>query len=346
MTRKTLTCTAGMVSALALCAGMASAKTTLTFAQYGPDRGWQAEVLKDFAAQIEEETGGEVTVRITYGGALVATRDVLRGVSDGVADMGTAIGVYTPAELFNFRVGDLPIGSVDPWVGMSAMMELTDTNETVKGEFDAQNTVFLADFTTTEVVLSCTEPVDSLDDFQGMKMRANPPHSLAFEAFGAVPVSVAITDVYQSLDRGLITCAQTYLPTIIPYRQYEVAKHVTTLDFGQNLAYGVVMNRRSFERLTPEQQDVVRQAGMDLAVESARLSIEDLDKTREALQSEHGVTFHELSDEDHQKLVEAGQITIDAFLEKGDPAVLEQFKTLNQKYSDMLAEKGYPWVSN
>ena len=247
MTRKTLKCTAGMVSALALCAGMASAKTTLTFAQYGPDRGWQAEVLKDFAAQIEEETGGEVTVRITYGGALVATRDVLRGVSDGVADMGTAIGVYTPAELFNFRVGDLPIGSVDPWVGMSAMMELTDTNETVKGEFDAQNTVFLADFTTTEVVLSCTEPVDSLDDFQGMKMRANPPHSLAFEAFGAVPVSVAITDVYQSLDRGLITCAQTYLPTIIPYRQYEVAKHVTTLDFGQNLAFGLA-GAPGFER--------------------------------------------------------------------------------------------------
>ena len=103
---------------------------------------------------------------------------------------------------------------------------------------------------------------------------------------------------------------------------------------------------KSLERLSPEHQEVIWQAGRDLALSSARHSIEDLEQTRETLQNEHGVTFHTLSEEDHGKLVEAGQITLDAFLEKGDPAVLEQFKALQAKYSAELAEKGYPWVTN
>jgi TRAP-type C4-dicarboxylate transport system substrate-binding protein len=331
---------AGVLSASAV---LANAKT-LNFAQYGPDRGFQAEIVKQFAEDVKAATDGEVDVRITFGGALIDTRDVLRGVSDGVADLGSFIAVYTPAELFNFRVGDLPIGNVDPWIGASAMQELYETNDVIKGEFDKQNTILISNFTTTEVVLSCTEPVDSLDKFQGMKMRANPPHSLAFEKFGAAPVSVAITDVYQSLDRGVITCAQTYIPTIIPYRQYEVAKHVTTLDFGQNLAFGVVMNKRSFDGLTPEQQAAIKEAGRKLTEAYARESINTIAQSRAELEKEHGVTFHTLSPEDHKRLVDAGQVTVDAFLEKGDQGVLDQFIALEEKYESTLDEKGYPWA--
>ncbi|WP_372084115.1 C4-dicarboxylate TRAP transporter substrate-binding protein [Tistrella mobilis] len=336
--------TAGFTLAAFNLAAPAAAGQTLTYSEYGTERGVQGIVLAKFADQLREATDGELNVRITYGAALIALRDVLRGVGDGVADMGTVVGVSTPAELFNFRVGDLPMGSSDPWVGMKVMQELAATNPTIKREFADQNVRLIANFTTTPVVLICTSPVTGLADLKGRKVRANPPHSLAFEAFGAIPVSVAFTDVYQSLDRGLIDCAQTYVNAIIPFRHFEVAKHVTILDFGQNLAFGVVMNERSFRRLPAERQAALLKAADALSTAGARLNIETIASARAELESSHGVIFHTLSPEDHARLLEAGKITVDAFLEKGDPAVLDQFKALQAKYQAELATEGYPWT--
>ncbi|MEN2977630.1 C4-dicarboxylate TRAP transporter substrate-binding protein (plasmid) [Tistrella bauzanensis] len=332
------------VLALGLPAREAAARTSLSLTQYGPDRGWQADLLKAYAERVREASGGELDIRITFGGALIAAKDVLRGVGDGVADLGSFIAVYTPAELFNYRVGDLPVGSTDPWVGNASMMELARTNPVVKGEFDAQNTVLLANSTATEVVLICKEPLTALDQLDGMKLRANPPHSLAFETFGAVMVSVTTPDVYQALDRGLIACAQTYVPTILPYRQYEVAPHVTMLDFGQNLAFGLVMNKRKFERLTPALQQVLVQAGEAYSVDYARHSLESFNQIKTELASDHGVTFHTLSDADHDRLTAAGQDTVEAFLDRGDPGVLQQFQALQKTYTAELQADGYPWA--
>ncbi|WP_372044791.1 C4-dicarboxylate TRAP transporter substrate-binding protein [Tistrella bauzanensis] len=334
-----------LASALpALAVPAAAAGQTLTYSDYGTERGVQGIALTKFAEQLQDMTDGDLKLRITFGGALIALRDVLRGVGDGVADMGTVVAVSTPIELFNFRVGDLPMGSSDPWVGMKVMQELAATNETIKREFAAQNVRLIANFTTTAVVLICTEPVKTLADLNGRKVRANPPHSLAFEAFGAIPVSVAFTDVYQSLDRGLIDCAQTYIPAIIPFRHFEVAKHVTILDFGQNLGFGAVMNERSFQRLPADRQATLLKAASDLATASARLNVETTASARTQLEAAYGVTFHALSADDHARLLDAGKITVDAFLDKGDPAVLEQFQALQATYQAEFEREGYPWA--
>ena len=89
----------------------ASAETVLRFSHFGPERGYRAETLHIFGKEIADKTGGELQVQFTFGGALLSGKNTLRGVADGVADMGTVVGVYTPAELYNYRVGDLPIGT-------------------------------------------------------------------------------------------------------------------------------------------------------------------------------------------------------------------------------------------
>ncbi|WP_372052723.1 C4-dicarboxylate TRAP transporter substrate-binding protein (plasmid) [Tistrella mobilis] len=331
--------TAGLALATPAMAGQ-----TLTYSEYGPERAILGTTLNKFAQDLRDATDGDLTVRITYGGALIALRDVLRGLGDGVADMGTVVAVSTPVELFNFRVGDLPMGSSDPWVGMKVMQELAATNPTIRREFADQNLRLIANFTTTAVVLICTEPLKTLADLKGRKVRSNPPHSFAFEHFGAISTSVAFTDVYQSLDRGLIDCAQTYIPSIIPYRHFEVAKHVTLLDFGQNLGLATAINERRFQRLTADQQAKLLDAADRLSVNTARLNIDTIASARAQLENSYGVTFHTLSPEDHARLLDAGKITVDAFLEKGDPAVLDQFMALQAKYRAELETEGYPWT--
>lgn len=328
--------------ALAGTAGLAEAKT-LSYSEYGPEHSSLGPNLKIFAEDVARATDGALKVQTTFGGALIAVRDVLRGVGDGVADMGSIVAVMTPSELFNFRVGDLPIGNSDPWVGMSVMQELAATNDTIKGEFAAQNVKLIANFTTTEVVLICSKPVASLDDLKGLKIRSNPPHSLALKAFGAIPVSMGFPEVYQALDRGLITCAQTYVTAIMPYRHFEVAKHVLRLDFGQNLAFGAIINQQTFDKLDASQQAALLEAGRSLSLNGAKTNVETLKNARDTLENDYGVEFHSLSQEDHARLMEAGGITLDSFLAKGDPAVLDQFKALQAKYTAEFEANGYPW---
>lgn len=329
---------------MAFAAGTAAAETILRYAEYGPDRGTTAELLRAFGEEIEAGTNGEVKVQFVFGGALINAKDVLRGVGDGVADMGTAVGVYTPSELFNFRVGDLPIGIDDPWVGVTAMYELAHSNATIRAEFEQQQVVPIANFSTTELILVCREPFERLEQFDGMKVRANPPHATAFEAFGSTTVSMPFPEIYQSLDRGLIACAQTYWGSIEPYRHYEVAKYVTTLDFGQNLGFGVVMNKRRFDALPAEQRQVIVEAGRKLTQDYARQAIESNAEVAARLEKENGVEILQISADDRERLLEAGRATIEQFKEKGDPEVFEAFSALMLKYEAERKEKGYPWT--
>ncbi|GGB49981.1 hypothetical protein GCM10011505_33860 [Tistrella bauzanensis] len=43
-------------------------------------------------------------------------------------------------------------------------------------------------------------------------------------------------------------------------------------------------------------------------------------------------------------MLDAGKITVDAFLDKGDPAVLEQFQALQATYQAEFEREGYPWA--
>ncbi|GGB49975.1 hypothetical protein GCM10011505_33850 [Tistrella bauzanensis] len=77
-----------LASALpALAVPAAAAGQTLTYSDYGTARGVQGIALTKFAEQLQDMTDGDLKLRITFGGALIALRDVLRGVGDGVADM-------------------------------------------------------------------------------------------------------------------------------------------------------------------------------------------------------------------------------------------------------------------
>jgi TRAP-type C4-dicarboxylate transport system substrate-binding protein len=80
-------------------AGTASAETVIRYAEYGPDRGVRAEAIKYFAEQIAERSGGEITMEITWGGALVSGRDVMRSVESGFVDAGTFVPSWEPQML-------------------------------------------------------------------------------------------------------------------------------------------------------------------------------------------------------------------------------------------------------
>jgi TRAP-type C4-dicarboxylate transport system substrate-binding protein len=127
-------------------------------------------------------------------------------------------------------------------------------------------------------ILYCREPVDSLDDLKGRRIRV---HSTALstlvEAIGGIAVSIPFAEVYTSLQRGVADCAATSSVAGNTQKWYEVTQQIVTLPLGWAISAhvahkdfweGLEPGAREFlagQMATMEQQlwDMARERGED-----------------------------------------------------------------------------------
>ena len=344
----TITMKAALTGALMLGAASAGAQEFFV-GEAGPNRGARGDALNYFAQQVEENSGGDMSLNIQWGGALFKAGAALSGIADGVADMGTIIAVYFPQEMAPYRIADMPLESSDAWVGMKATDEIMRNNEQIAEQLAAQNLVYLGTFTTSAVHIGCKDTaIRSVEDIEGLKIRGVGAYGDAFADFGANLVPMSIYDAYQGLDTGLLDCSQTYSYATAALKQQEVIDSYTLLDWGQTGALGVFMNKEAFDRLSEEKQQILLDAGASMSDELGRLITADNEAAIETMR-EAGVEIIELPDEERAKLVQAGQKYIDEWVEQvsaqglDGAAILEEYKALLAKYTEERDTQGYPW---
>ncbi|MBR9849740.1 MAG: C4-dicarboxylate TRAP transporter substrate-binding protein [Heliomarina sp.] len=318
----------------------ASAETVLRFSDYGPNRGTRAEALEWFAAELDKRTDGDLKIEFFWGGSLLGGRDTLSGVGDGVADLGTIIGFFTPKELQLYNIGDLPVENSDMWVGLNAMYDLSNS-EMIAEEFSKAGVKYVTNYTTGPVQLICRSEVNTLDDLNGLKIRASGPYGDTLERLGAEIVRMSQADVYQALDSGLLDCNQNYYYAMQAYRQYEVAPYVLAMDWGQNMSFGIAINEMTYSGFSDENKEVFDKLSRDF-IDHLAEQMEQTDE--EALASMvsggegAGITVAELSEEDRDRLNEASAQSIDDWTARvsengGDgEALLAEYQKLIEDY--------------
>ncbi|MCE0503931.1 MULTISPECIES: C4-dicarboxylate TRAP transporter substrate-binding protein [unclassified Roseivivax] len=337
-----------LAGALMVAATGASAQSFFV-GEAGPNRGARGESLNFFAEQVEELSGGEMSLDIQWGGALFKAGAALSGIADGVADMGTIIAVYFPKEMAPYRIADMPLENADAWVGMKATDEIMRSNEGMKRVMAEQNLVYLGTFTTSAVHIGCQgTAIRSVEDIEGLKVRGVGAYGDTFGDFGANLVPMSIYDAYQGLDTGLIDCSQTYSYATAALKQQEVIDSYTMLNWGQTGALGIFMNKDSFDRLEAEQQEILLEAGKMMSDELGRLITADNEAAIQTMK-DAGVEIIELPAEDRAKLVEAGKPYVDEWVEQVNgmgldgEEILATYKELLAKYAEERDTEGYPW---
>jgi TRAP-type C4-dicarboxylate transport system substrate-binding protein len=343
--------TLGAAGLAALAAADAGAKT-LRFSEFGPNRGTRAAALDWLAAEIEKRSGGALKLDIHWGGALLSAQGTLKGIGDGVADMGSITGFFDPKALSLYNLGDLPVDNADEWIGMRAFYDLVTGNAAFDKQFAQNNIVYVTNYTTGPVQLVCTKPVKSLENLRALKVRGSGPYARAFSDLGAVVQSIPQPKVYQALDSGLITCNQNYWYAIKAYKQYEVAPYATELNWGQNMSFGVVMNRRSWDALDAKEKDALRATGDAFIDKLAHMMIDGGAKDRAAMVAGidgKTLTIAAMPPEDRAKLTAAGKKYIDAWVSAvtaegfDGKRILASYEQLIARYAGELKAKGYPW---
>lgn len=332
----------------------ANSKTyTLQYADMSPPRGPRADAMKWWAAELEKRTAGQVKVKFHWTQSMVKGKEILKAVGSGLADAGTILGVYTPADLPVWNMANIPFTISDPWVGMRTWQKLRETMPELKAEADRKNVHILANFSSGAIDLISKEPIRSMADLQNRKIRATGGFSQLLKSMGATPVRIGFGEVYQALDRGTIDGSINYIPFMKAFRHYEVASHVTEVKMGQILGYGIGVNKKLWDGMSAELRAVISRTSDELIEKYAEAYLKSVDTTRAQLVKGidgRKVTFHRLPDGEMAEWQSHTASIIDAWKQKvankgiDGERVWRDFIKTRDMYRRELAEKGYPWT--
>lgn len=341
------------LTAAALCLATASsafAETRLILGEPGPNRGARAAAMQHFVDEVTARTDGEVVIDVQWGGALFKANAAVGAIADGVADLGTIIGVYFPQEMVAYGIADLPLVNADSWVGMRATDALIRNSDPIQASLANQNLVYLGTFTTSEVNIGCKDTaIRSVEDIEGLKVRGVGAYGDTFRDYGANMVPMSIYDAYQGLDTGLLDCSQGYSYAVGALRQEEVMTSYTLLNWGQVGALGIFMNKDVYDGLSPDIQTALAEAGVSMADKLGELITADNEAAIEKMRGA-GVEIIELDTAERDKLVERGETYVTEWIAQAGSAgldgqaLLDSYNDLLVKYAEERDAQGYPWT--
>ncbi len=327
---------------------------TIRFSEIASNRGPRAEALMWWENAVEERSGGRIDVDISWGGALASHKDNVKAVGSGLADAGTVVAVFTPAEFPIWLLSSTPFMFDDFWIGVRTMQEAHETIPELKAEGDNQGVKIIANNSAGPVQLvTVNKQIKTAADVDGLKMATNGGWVDMLGELGANIVSVDGGEHYNALDTGIIDGLTHYTPLVKSYKLYEVAGYLTEAYMGQQMGYGVGINADFFNDLPEDLQQVIVETGREYMDVYAEKYTADMDAARKEMQAGiegQSIEVYQLPEEERAKFVAASQPLINKWIanvkEKGmdGDRILADIRAIEAKYKAEFEEKGYPWT--
>ena len=141
-----------------------------------------------------------------------------------------------------------------------------------------------------------TKEIKGLDDLKGMKLRVSndPIMNGMVEGLGASPTVVSFGELYSALQTGVVDGAEQPIANYKSNAFQEVAPNLI-LDGHTLGAIQVVITDEAWDKLTPEQQDILMEAGKYASDFNRQISEEAEQKVLDELKEE-GINIIEVED--------------------------------------------------
>ncbi|TGP18154.1 MULTISPECIES: TRAP transporter substrate-binding protein [unclassified Mesorhizobium] len=290
--------------------GIASAETVLRSADTHPDGYPTVEAVKYMGELIKQRTNGRYSIEVYHSAQLGEEKDTIEQTQTGVIDlnrvsMGPFNGIVpetqVPSLPYMFRSVDQMRHVMDGPIG-----------EQILKAFEAHDLVGLAFYDSgARSFYNTRKDIASIADLKGMKFRVIQSDVFVdmVNALGANATPMAYGEVYSALETGVIDGAENNWPSFESAKHYEVAKHYT-VDQHQIVPEVLVMAKASWDKLSPEDQTIVRQAAKDSVVKMRELWDAQEKKSRDIVEKA-GVKVSEI---DKQPLIDAMKPVYDKYL--------------------------------
>ncbi len=248
-----------------------------------------------FIKLVEERSKGRVKIRYFPAQQLATAGGMLDAVRSGITDIGFVGIVYSTQKMPLTSVIELPGLFSDVGKAIHAF-ELLNKQVLFKQEYQplGLRPLWLMVSPPYQFVMKSAKPITDLSQIKGDKMRAaGGTGAMVLKAIGAVPVKVAPGDFYIALSRGTIQGA-AYTPLGIPaLKLYEVTKSVSKNASLGTVAFAGFINEKAWEKLPPDVQALLTEAGKDVTDGAAKVIVAASKKTYVKL-AQVGMTVYDL----------------------------------------------------
>ncbi len=222
----------------------------LKFGTVEPPQAWiTANVIKPFLKDVENAAGGTIKIEMFTAGTLGRNPSkYLKGVKDGVMDIGFIINAYQPGRFPDDEVVNAP------FVANNAMEASLAVNRMIEnGDMRGYDQfVFLGVFCTNQYGIHSTFPVKKPVDLAGKKFRLGGKiQYMAFEDLGGTPVAITAPKMAESISRGIISGIINCWDAMTTFKALQLTKHHTNIPFGATII-SLAMNKKVYNSLPPE----------------------------------------------------------------------------------------------
>ncbi|WP_323168463.1 TRAP transporter substrate-binding protein [Pseudomonas atacamensis] len=242
-------------------AGAAQAEMKLKFADIHP-AGYPTVVAeKSMGDTLTKETNGELTFQYFPGGVLGSEKEVIEQMQVGAVQLSrVSLGIVGPVvpdvNVFNmpfiFRDQQHMRNVIDGPVGDEILDKITNS------EFGLVALAWMDGGTRN---IYTKKPVRKLEDLKGMKIRVqgNPMFIDMMNAMGGNGIAMDTGEIFSALQTGVIDGAENNPPTLLEHNHFQNAKFYS-LTGHLILPEPIVMSKITWEKLTPDQQEMVKKA--------------------------------------------------------------------------------------
>ncbi len=284
------------VVAVACAAGPALAKDLIFGAGIPGKNPVIAKAAVPYFAAVSKESGGSMNWKVLAGGQVISMPAALDGLDNSLVDAAFITPVFQRSSLVNNNVlFDAQFFGDDPVQVTGATIEtiLFDCPECL-AEYRRANGLYLgAGYSSTPFNLICKQPVKTLADIKGLKVRATGAETRLMTALGAVPISIGPADMVQAIGRGVLDCACAPVAWLRAYQLVDVAKNVLSAPMGMASALALfVMNRKTWGGLSQKDRDIIWRNVPMASARAQLIAYEETDREVRQEAESKGVVFH------------------------------------------------------
>lgn len=272
----------------------------------------ETDLIQPWAKAIEEATEGRVIITSYDSQTLLQADAIYDGVADGIADMGLSCFSYTRGRFPVLEVFELPgitylnskVASRVAWEGIQKL-----------NPEEVQDTKLMMVIATGPGDLYTKEPINNLEDIQGLELRATGLSAKSLEMLGATPVAMPQSEAYEALSKGVVQGNLGPIEVLKGWRQAEVTENLTLTPFLYNTLFFININLDKWNAIDPEDQEAILSVNQQY-FEQVGMGLWDM-QNEDALawaKEEQGMQVMTLSQEEQDKWKEILKPILDDYV--------------------------------
>jgi len=280
----------------------ASAKTVIRVQSVIPINADEVVLLKDFAKDVSDLTGGQVVFEVLPAGAVVGVNETLDAVDKGLIEAGFAwthywSGKHPAATLFGSPAAGSGVGLDNlAWVSWYLYGGGNKLYDRLWDEMKVNVKGFILQPVGPEALGWFKKPIKSLADFKGLRFRSPPgiPGQI-YNEIGVAAVATPGGEILPALEKGVLDAAEWCCPkpdSVFGFQK--VLKHYYLQGLHQNVVNAdIYINRDVWKKLTPGQQKAIEVAANASLIKAHSYRIIENGRALKDLVEKEGVQLHD-----------------------------------------------------